>query len=75
MTIEVGCAYGFGPDVAVNIQRDPRSVAAYPDPLFVPLDFTAAEARALAARLIAAAEEVESWDREVAAYFEGKHEG
>ena len=55
MKIDVFSAWGVGPDVGFNIIRTPLDIAAYPGKL-IPMDFTAAEARTLAAQLIAAAD-------------------
>lgn len=69
MKLDVFCAWGDGPDVGINITRTQQEVDVYMDPLFVPLDFTAAEARELARKLIECAEAAEALDKSAEEYF------
>jgi hypothetical protein len=63
--MDIFCAWGDGPDVGINLERTDEECARYAHPhrhWFV--DFTAAEARKIAARLIECAEQAEKLDRE-----------
>lgn len=72
MKLDVFCAWGDGPDVGINITRTDEEVKGWVNAnLFIPLDFTASEARELAAKLVAAAEQAEFHDRECARYERG----
>lgn len=62
-------ANGEWTDVTMDIFRSKRAVKVYPDPKFVPLDLSIAEARDLAARLTAAADGAEKYNRDLDAYF------
>lgn len=64
MKIEPFCAWGDGPDVGINMSRTPEEAARWASPdLHWFVDLTAAEARALAAKLISCAEAAEFMDR------------
>lgn len=69
MKLDVFCAWGDGPDVGVNISRTEEEAKQWITPhLNFFLDFTAKEARELAAKLIACAEAAETMDRSVEEY-------
>jgi len=64
ISIEIFSAWGVGPDVGINIKRTEEQAKQWTDPhLNCYLDFTVAEARALAAEIIAAADLAEAHDR------------
>lgn len=71
MKMEVFCGWGDGPDVGINLERTEEEARGYarPDKHWF-LDFTAAEARLLAARLISCAEGAEKLDKSYAEYCE-----
>lgn len=52
--LEIGCGWGFGPDVAINV---------YHDGLLVPVDLTADEADLVARALMLAAAEARRLDK------------
>lgn len=60
--------------VSINVHQSEKSVKRF-EPGFVALDFKPADARALAAQLIAAAEWIEKWEAEVEAYFAKEAKG
>jgi hypothetical protein len=67
MKMDIFCAWGDGPDVGINLERSDEECATCASPhrhWFI--DFTAAEARQLAARLIECAEQAENLDSELA---------
>lgn len=70
MKIEPFCAWGDGPDVGINLTRIEQEGKTFISPNFWALDFTAAEARELAAKLIACAETAEWHERAAEQYFE-----
>ncbi len=62
--VEVFSAWGFGPDVGINIIRTEEEVKGWKDPhLHCFLDYTPTEARVLAARIIACADLAEANER------------
>jgi hypothetical protein len=66
MKLDVFCVWGDGPDVGINITRTKEEIEGWLDPAtFIPLDFTATEARELARKLIECAEAAEKLDRDV----------
>lgn len=67
MKLDVFCAWGDGPDVGINLSRTEEEAKRWLNPsTFWCLDFTASEARELAAKLIQCAEQAERMDKEVA---------
>lgn len=60
--IDVFCGWGDGPDVGINIFLSKEFREIWSNGL-IPLDFTAKEARELAAKLIQCAEAAEHMDR------------
>jgi alkanesulfonate monooxygenase SsuD/methylene tetrahydromethanopterin reductase-like flavin-dependent oxidoreductase (luciferase family) len=70
MKVDVFCSWGDGPDVGINIERSEQEVAGWKDPhLHCYLDFTAAEARAFAAKMIAYADEADWFQSGYEAYY------
>jgi hypothetical protein len=69
MRLDVFCAWGDGPDVGINLERTKEEAQCWinPDVSWF-LDFTAAEARELARKLVVCAEAAERLDREYEEY-------
>lgn len=75
MKMEVFCGWGDGPDVGINLERTKEEAQHYSIPSqHWYLDFTAAEARLMAASLIACAEQAERLDMEYAKYLKEENE-
>jgi hypothetical protein len=69
-TYDVFCGWGEGPDVGINLQRKAGSHKHYADLDFIPMDFTADQAEALAKALLDAAAQAREWDKSLNEYFE-----
>lgn len=70
-TIDISCTWGDGPDVCVNIRRDPEKQKIWPKGFF-PIDFTGDEAIVMGRKLIEAGEQAKKMDRFYRDYMENE---
>ncbi len=61
--VGVGCTWGDGPDVCINIKSPKATLKKYTDPLFVALALTGDEAITLGLHLIRCGQEALEFDR------------
>lgn len=74
MKIDVSCAWGDGPDVAMNLhpsKKEQEGIRQFGDDL-IPVDLTAKEAKELSSKLFMAAMQAELSEQDASCHFEHK---